>query len=113
MRRPSWLAALGALALSATMTACANLPTSGSIPVSSLHGSTNSGRNGVQVVPRAPGRNWSPQDIVWGFLAASASYGYDPNHTARKYLTGGKHGLARRWRPGWQATIIDAPLPKP
>jgi Lipoprotein LpqB beta-propeller domain/Sporulation and spore germination len=113
MRRPIWLAALGTLGLSATMTACANLPTSGSIPVSSLHGSTNSGQNGVQVVPRAPGRNWSPQDIVWGFLAASASYGYDPNHTARKYLTGGKHSFARRWRPGWQATIIDAPFPKP
>jgi hypothetical protein len=112
MTRRSWLAALLALAPSATVAACANLPAGGGIQVSSLHGTADTGQNGVQVVPRAPGRNWSPQDIVGGFLAASASYGYDPNHTARKYLTAGKHGFASRWRPGWQATIIDSPSPK-
>jgi YD repeat-containing protein len=109
MTRRSWFAALGALTVCATMAACANLPTSGSIQASSLHGAANTGQSGVQVVPRPPGRNWSPQDIVGGFIAASASYGYDPNHTARDYLTRGKHGFARRWKPGWQATIIDSP----
>ncbi|MGN6676466.1 MAG: GerMN domain-containing protein, partial [Streptosporangiaceae bacterium] len=110
MTRSSWLAVLGALALAASMAACANVPTSGAIQVNTLHGTAGTGPNGVQVVPRPPGRNWSPQDIVGGFLTASASYGYDPKHAvARKYLTGGKRGFASRWRPGWQATIIDAP----
>jgi hypothetical protein len=114
MTRSSWLAALGALALAASMAACANVPTSGAIQVNTLHGAVGTGPNGVQVVPRPPGRNWSPQDIVGGFLTASASYGYDPKHAvARKYLTGGKHGFASRWRPGWQATIIDAPDIRP
>jgi hypothetical protein len=91
------------------MAACANLPTSGTIQVSTLHGTAGGSQNGVQVVPRPPGRNWSPQDVVGGFLTASASYSFDQRRIAREYLTHGKHGFARRWRPGWQATIIDAP----
>ena len=102
------LAASGAVALTATMAACANLPTSGTIQLNTLHGTAGVGQNGVQVVPRPPGRGWSPRDIVGGFLAASASY--DPNHkVAKEYLTTGKHGFGSRWRPGWEATIIDAP----
>lgn len=108
MTRRTWLAASGAIALTATMAACANLPTSGNIQVGKLHGTAGVGQNGVQVVPRPPGRGWSPRDIVGGFLTASASY--DRNHkVAKEYLTTGKHGFGSRWRPGWQATIIDAP----
>jgi hypothetical protein len=108
MTRRTWFAASGAIALTATMAACANLPTSGTIQVDKLHGTAGVGQNGVQVVPRPPGRDWLPLDIVGGFLTASASY--DPNHkVAKEYLTSGKHGFGIRWRPGWQATIIDKP----
>jgi lipoprotein LpqB-like beta-propeller protein/sporulation and spore germination protein len=96
--------------LAAMVTACANLPTSGNIDLNRLHGTGSSGQVGAQVVPRPPVKGWRPQDVVNGFLTASASYGYDPNHKiAKEYLTAGKHGFARRWRPGWAATIIDSP----
>ncbi|MDR2984346.1 MAG: LpqB family beta-propeller domain-containing protein, partial [Nocardiopsaceae bacterium] len=105
MSKRSWIAASGALALTVTLAACANVPTSGTIQVSKLHGTAAIGQNSVQVVPKPPRRNWSPQDIVGSFLTASA---FDPTHVIpRKYLTGGKHGFASKWRPGWQATIID------
>jgi hypothetical protein len=97
-----------ALAASLALTACANLPTSGNIQLKSLRGGGGSGQIGVQVAPRLPGRAWRPDDIVKGFLAASASN--DPGHAvARKYLTDGKKGYGPRWRPGWGATIIDSP----
>jgi hypothetical protein len=88
------------------MAACANLPTSGSIQVKSLHGSAGSGQSGVQVVPKPPVRGWTPQQVVRGFLTASAS-DVGRLSIAREYLTSGKHGYASKWRPGWQATIVD------
>jgi len=94
------------------MAACATLPTSGNINISSLHGSGLSGQIGVQIAPVPPGRAWRPQDIVNGFLAASASPNYNeasaaPDYTvARDYLT---TSFSKRWRPGWAATIVDSP----
>lgn len=106
----SFFAASGALALAITVAACANLPTGGAVDVNKLHGAGGSGQLGSEVVPRGPVRGWRPQDIVRGFLTASATYGYDPAHAiAKEYLTDGKHGFERRWRPGWAATIIDTP----
>ncbi len=106
MTSRSWLAASGVLALA--VTACANLPTSGTIQVKQLHGTGGVGQNGVQFLPRPPVKGWTPEDIVNGFMQASASY--DPHHrVAKEYLTAGKHGFGRRWRPGWAATIIDSP----
>jgi Lipoprotein LpqB beta-propeller domain/Sporulation and spore germination len=106
-----WLAACAALALSMTAAACANLPTSGTIQVGKLHGSGGAGPGGVQLIPAGPSKGMSPKDIVQGFMQASA--GYDPHHAiAKEYLTQGKHGFARRWRPGWAATIVDHPNPE-
>ena len=90
--------------LSVAVTACANLPTSGTIR--SLQGSGNQAQSGVQVIPVAPGRTWGPIDIVNGFLAASASFD-DDYAVARKYLT---PALSRWWQPGVAATVIDAPV---
>lgn len=107
-----WLAASAAGALAATVAACANLPTSGTIQISSLHGAGVAGPGGVQIVPRPPVKSWGPADIVRGFMAASADY--DPHHqVAKEYLTKGTGGFARRWRPGWAATIVDAPSIQP
>jgi lipoprotein LpqB-like beta-propeller protein/sporulation and spore germination protein len=111
-----WLAAACALMLGAGVAACATVPTSGSISVSSLHDSGGSGQTGVQIEPVPPGRAWNPQQIVSGFLAASASPKYSaagarPDYSvARRYLT---KAYSRRWRPGWAATIIDSPTTVP
>lgn len=93
------------LVLSVAVTACANLPTSGTVQISSLQGSGDQAQPGVQVVPVPPGRTWNQIDIVNGFLAASASF--DDNYAvARKYLT---PRFSRWWRPGVAATVIDTP----
>ena len=92
-----WLAGSAAAATGLALTACANLPTSGTVQLRSLQGGGGSGQLGVQVAPIAPGRAWRPDDIVNGFLAASASN--DRNHAvAREYLTGGTEGGVARWR---------------
>ena len=104
--------ALVALVVSAASAACATLPTSGSISVSSLHGSGGSGQTSVQIQPVPPRAGWFPANIVKGFLAASASPSYNatsvrPAYTvAREYLT---PSFNKQWRPGWAATIIDSP----
>jgi lipoprotein LpqB-like beta-propeller protein/sporulation and spore germination protein len=107
-----WPGGLVALAVSAAASACATLPTSGSISVNSLHGSGGTGQTGVQIQPVPPRAGWLPTSIVKGFLAASASPSYNatsvrPAYTvAREYLT---PGYNKQWRPGWAATIIDSP----
>jgi hypothetical protein len=55
-------------------------------------------------IPAGPDPTWGPQQIVAGFLAASASY---PTFaaTARQYLTA---PAARRWDPsGWGVTVYQ------
>ncbi len=99
----------GALALSVALTACANLPTSGTVDIKSLQGSGEQAQAGIQIVPEVPGRTWAPQDIVQGFLTASASFG-DKFSVARKYLT---PWFSRRWHPGVAATVIDTPKVSP
>ena len=94
-----------AVALCAAVASCANLPTGGTVPIKALQGSGVQGQAGVQVEPVAPGRSWTPTDIVDGFLAASASFG-QRHGVAREYLT---QGFARSWRPGWSATVVDSP----
>lgn len=98
----AWLAA-GAVTLCAAVASCATVPTSGGIPVGTLQESGFQGATGVQVVPVRPGRNWTPREIVQGFLAASASFAN--NHAvARDYLT---QAFARAWHPHWSATVVD------
>jgi hypothetical protein len=107
MRNRGWLAAPGVLIAGVMATACATLPTSGIVQLSTPPGSNDQAQHGVQIVPVPPGPGWSQTEIVSGFLAASASF--DNNHAvARQYLTG---KFKRNWRPGWAATIIDSPRP--
>ena len=115
MTARGWPSALGALVLGVAVAACAAVPTSGSIRVSPPPGSGGSGQNGVQILPMPPGQAWSPQDIVKGFLAASASPSYRgasarPDYAiAREYLT---KAYGKRWRPGWAATVVASPVVK-
>jgi Lipoprotein LpqB beta-propeller domain/Sporulation and spore germination len=105
MRNRRWFAVSGAVVLGTAATACAALPTSGSA-LTTAQRSGGQVQNGVQIVPAPPGAGWSPKEIVNGFLAASANFDGHNHKVARQYLT---PGFSRRWRPGWAATIIDAP----
>lgn len=104
--RPPRLAAPGAVLMAVAVAACANLPTSGGVPLHALRGAGGSGQSIVQIAPVAPRNAWQPDQIVKGFLLASAS---SDQNVARLYLTRGKHGYSRKWKPGWAATIIDSP----
>jgi hypothetical protein len=96
-------ASLGALVAAAlTVTGCVSLPTGGpvlSYPVTQGTGAQN--QPYVQIVPRPPGVNWSPTQIVQGFLTASASFG---NHSevAKQYLT---PQYRETWNPSWSAIV--------
>jgi Lipoprotein LpqB beta-propeller domain len=94
-----------AVALSAAVASCATLPSSGSIPIRTLQNAGIQGQTGLQVEPVPPGRAWSPEEIVQGFLAASASFG-NGHRIARDYLS---RGFAKSWRPGAGATVVDRP----
>jgi hypothetical protein len=68
---------------------------------------TSSSGNGpaqpnLQFVPQSPPPGASPEDIVRGFLTASASF-VGQQRVARQYLT---PDASRRWRPGWSATVF-------
>jgi hypothetical protein len=102
-----WLAAC-AVAVCVAVSSCATLPTSGSIPVKAVQDNGLQGQSGVQFDPVPPGRNWSPKDIVQGFLAASASFAHH-HAVAKDYLT---FGYAKAWKPGWGATVVDSPSAK-
>src|SRR6266851_337928 len=54
-------------------------------------------------VPAGTGANWTPTEIVNGFLNASASYpNYQP--VADEYMT--SSGV-RAWNPGWTVQVVD------
>lgn len=99
----SMLAALLTAALCAT--GCVSMPTGGpvqSYPVT--QGADAQNQPYVQVVPQPPGANWSPMQIVQGFLTASASYGNDPQ-VVKEYLT---PTLAKTWDPSWSAVVYSS-----
>jgi hypothetical protein len=98
-------AAIAVLAVTIATAGCASLPRSGTIGISSLHGSGGAAPAPVVVVPVSPGRDWSPTQIVQGFLAASASFANDYG-VARTYLT---PGYSKYWHPGWAATVVSQP----
>lgn len=102
---------LAPLALTACLTViaaggCATIPSSG--PVRSLGQPQNGviqGQDFPQLIPAPPGKDWTPVQIVSGFLAANASFAGN-NAAARKYLTPGQ---ARAWDPGSAVTVVSKP----
>src|SRR5262249_17107875 len=58
-----------------------------------------------QLIPVPPGGDWSPESIVSGFLAASASFA-NGHAVAREYLD---PVTARQWYPGWAVTVVGQP----
>jgi hypothetical protein len=56
-----------------------------------------------QIYPQPPRSGWSPEEIVRGFLTASASFA---NHqqVAREYMT---EKASRAWNPNWSAIVFS------
>ena len=59
-----------------------------------------------QLIPVAPGPDWSAEQIVSGFLAASASFAHG-HAVAREYLD---PVVARHWKPRWAVTVVAGRL---
>ncbi len=59
--------------------------------------------NFIGAIPAGPSPNWTPREIVTGFLNASASY---PTYSdvAKEYLDG---AASKRWNPGWSVQVVD------
>ena len=100
------LAALAALLVAAlAATGCVSMPSGGAVrsyPVT--QGTAAQNQPYVQIKPPPPGANWSPSQIVQGFLTASASFGNYPQ-VAREYLT---QAEAKVWDPSWSAVVYKS-----
>lgn len=97
------LALLGALLVAAlAATGCVSMPTGGPVQPTPVSQGTNAqNQSSVQIQPQPPGANWGPQQIVEGFLTASASYGSYPQ-VADAYLTPEEQ---QSWNPSWSAVV--------
>lgn len=114
--RPAFTA-LAALVAALCAAGCVSMPTAGpvqSFPVT--QGADAQSQQYVQIVPQPPGKNWTPTDIVKGFLTASASFG-SHSDVAREYLTPQEREI---WNPFWSAivykngpTVAAAAVPAP
>jgi hypothetical protein len=61
-----------------------------------------------QLIPKPPAPGGSPQDIVRGFLTASASFA-DGKQVARDFLT---PAASRAWKPNWSGTVFKGNGPQ-
>jgi len=104
------LAAMVACLALAALAGCATLPTRGqALPVKEAPAGLGQGTDYPQLIPAAPGKGWSAEQIVAGFLAASASFSQDHAY-ARLYLA---PQWARTWNPGWAVIVVSGqPVPK-
>ena len=82
---------------------CVTVPTSGHVQsVNVTQGGSDGGQYYLQPIPVPPGRGWSPQQIVSGFLAANASFA-SGHAVAREYLI---PSASRTWHPGWAVKVF-------
>ncbi len=104
------LAAMVSCLALAALAGCATLPTRGqALPVKEAPTGLGQGTDYPQLIPAAPGKDWRPEQIVAGFLAASASFPQD-HAFARLYLA---PQWARTWNPGWAVTVVSGqPAPQ-
>jgi len=104
-RRPSLLTVIACLS-AIVAGGCATVPTSGQPRlIGELPNNLTQGEDFPQLIPAPPGDGWSPQQIVSGFLVASASFA---DAVAREYLG----PRAQNWKPGWAVTVVSQPQVK-
>jgi Lipoprotein LpqB beta-propeller domain/Sporulation and spore germination len=99
-----------AAAIALPASGCALVPASDNVhEVTISQGGSSQNQEYPQLLPRGPGKGWTPDQIVNGFLRASASFA---NHfaVARAYLTKSE---ARSWHPGGAVTVMGALLQTP
>ena len=94
---------LGAILATLLATGCATIPSSGPVGSAPIPAPpAGGGVSGGGLIIEGPQPGWAPEQVVSGFLLASASFAHD-HETAREYLTS---GASRLWRPGAQVTIL-------
>jgi Lipoprotein LpqB beta-propeller domain/Sporulation and spore germination len=103
-RRPRGRTAAAAAAFAVVLAGagCAAVPTSGPVEVAG-QGASNQEQVYSQPIPEGPGRDWTPGEIVAGFLAASASFVHD-HAVAKEYLDS---SARKQWQPGWAVTVVS------
>jgi hypothetical protein len=92
------------VAFAVLVAGCVTVPISGHVQaVNVTQGNAGGGQYYLQPIPVAPGPNWTPEEIVSGFLAANASFAND-HAVAREYLM---PGTSRDWHPGLAVTVFS------
>jgi len=108
---PSWLArcrlAFVLAAAAASVAGCVGMPNSGSPgTVGASPQNTSQDSDFIGPIPAGPQKDWTPTEIVQGFLNASIYPGYQD--IAREYLATAKDEQA--WDPGWSVKVVDKVL---
>jgi hypothetical protein len=94
---------LGAILAALLATGCATIPSSGPVGSAPIPAPpAGGGVSGGGLIVEGPQPGWNPEQVVSGFLLASASFAHD-HATAREYLT---PSASRLWQPGAQVTIL-------
>jgi len=94
---------LGAVLATLLATGCATIPSSGPVGSAPIPAPpAGGGVSGGGLIVEGPQPGWNPEQVVSGFLLASASFAHH-HATAREYLT---PGASRLWQPGAQVTIL-------
>jgi hypothetical protein len=97
------LAALVALVAALAVAGCVSVPSAGpvlSYPVAQQTSGQNA--QNLQEIAAGPGNNWTPNEIVTGFLTAAAAIG--DQQVARAYLTS---PASTSWNPSWSAIVYQ------
>jgi hypothetical protein len=98
--------ALAATAVTVAVAGCATAPAGG--PPRPAPGAGNQAQAYVQELPfPGPTSKWLPQDVVLGFLHASASYAFDPA-AARRFLA---PAARKQWHPGGGPVAVLSSAP--
>ena len=96
-------AALGLL-LVVSLAGCVSIPSGGAVQSYSVtQGPPGQSHSLIQLIAPPPGPDWTPVQIVRGFLTASASIG-DQLKIAREYLTPQAN---RDWKPDWSVNVYS------
>ena len=94
---------LGAVLATLLATGCATIPSSGPVGSAPIPAPpAGGGVSGGGLIVEGPQPGWNPEQVVSGFLLASASFAHD-HATAREYLT---PSASKLWQPGAQVTIL-------
>jgi hypothetical protein len=90
----------GAILAALLTVGCATVPSSGPVESTPTPAPPGAGA-GVAVIVEPPQRDWTPEQVVSGFLLASSSFTHH-HAVARQYLTPRANRL---WQPGSEVTI--------